>query len=109
MSKLFNSFLLVIVSLLSFLFYGFVISTLWDWFILNQFASVKLTVVGGLGLSMFVRMLTMKDFTNEQVHTVSNGGSPDKLTTKELWIKVALQYSVGFIALFVGWLLHLCM
>lgn len=81
----------LVVILLITIWQGFVISRLWQWFIVPLFEVKGLSIPQAIGLALFAGM-----FTNE-----SSSGKDDESNAK--WIKVLIKL---FAPLIIGWIVY---
>lgn len=85
---------------------GYVIATLWAWFIVSQFPGTpKLSVVGALGLGIVVSMIKMRDFTAEEIRNVMSG-KYTTLTLGESYFKSLMMAFLSLFMLLAGWIWH---
>jgi len=85
--------ILLIVAILSFLLNGFVISMLWEWFIVSKFGLPSLSIPEGVGIMFVVWMLHTSSFR--------------KRTEEETQLAASWLFVKPMVILMFGWFVHL--
>lgn len=83
---------------------GYVLVTLWAWFIMDQFCQRMLTIPEAVGIIVLVNMLTHQDHSTSEVSALS------KDTTEIVAIKIFKALVAGItrpaVILLIGWVAH---
>ena len=91
--ELIVAFLIVLaISIPSYIWYGYVVSILWGWFMVGTFNLPALSIPAAIGLALVVHLL--RGYTYE----------PDKKTTAEKMTSIAMSFIYPLISLGIGWI-----
>jgi len=74
---------------------GIVLRMLWAWFIVPTFGLPSLSIPVAIGIGLMMTFLTYKYFPKEE--------------GKDIYISVVSEFLVPFLALVLGWMVHLFM
>lgn len=100
-TKIATCLLVVIIApfvvILSYFINGFVLSKLWEWFIVTQFGIASLSVPAAIGLTIVVGLLT---------HQPQPAKKNEESTLTETIVVILAQILAPFLTLFVGWIVY---
>jgi hypothetical protein len=85
-------FILFVIMPLSVIFSGYVITVLWDWFIVTTFAMKALTIPQALGLSLIISYLTLHQIQKDE---------------RDWSEKLGIAIAKPLVYLLIGWIVHL--
>lgn len=91
-------FFLLFAAPFSFVVRGWVLGTLWAWFIVPVFHLPALRIPYAIGLSLLVGMLT---------HQTSDCEEKKRTTSEHLWRVLAVSFVGPLMILGIGWLVRL--
>ena len=78
---------------------GFVLTKLWGWFIVPVFGLPQLSLPYAIGFAMIIGYLTRHDFKIKD--------DSEEKDVKTAWVKVIVSILYPWLALFLGWVVHL--
>jgi len=97
---------LIPASILNAILRGYVLVTLWAWFIVSQFPQMPhLTIVTAMGLVITVGLLRSHGLTDKETKELLSNDH-ESLSLAGRWIQVATYAVVSLITLFSGWIWH---
>lgn len=82
---------------------GYVVSTLWEWFVVPTFTAPPLNVVPAIGIALIVRLLTY----NVDDYTEPTNESPDPVDA--FMFHIFMGIVLPLVCLGIGWVFHFFM
>ncbi len=93
---------IVAVMVVSSIINGFVLSTLWSWFVVPTFGLPELSIAAAIGISLIIRTLTYQDKSNETK-------KEDETFSEKIIPAIGVAIFAPLLTLFFGWVIHLFM
>ena len=93
----FGKFILgLVLTVVAIIFNGFVISTLWEWFIVHTFDLPSISIPIAIGVGIILTLMTGAKKSQKEVKTF-----------KDYFYRIIESMTVNAFALFVGWIVFL--